>query len=156
MFGPRWTDEIMEEMARTLEFKLKKTPAQTAHLVRELRAHFGDAWVHDYRSIMEKCTNEPKDRHVLAAAIRCDAELVLTFNRKHFPESSLAPWSIEAAHPDDFLLDIFNLHPEAVVQTLHEQAFDLGRDLKKQLSVLEAGLPRSVKLISETLYRRRE
>jgi hypothetical protein len=43
-----------------------------------------------------------------------------------------------------------------VVQTLHEQADDLGRGLNEQLSVLKTGLPKFVELISDALYRRRE
>lgn len=36
------------------------------------------------------------DRHVLAAAIRCNASVIVTFNRKDFPEEALLPYGIEA------------------------------------------------------------
>lgn len=43
LYLPRWTSEIILETTRTLEAKLGLTPAQTAHLTRELEAHFSDA-----------------------------------------------------------------------------------------------------------------
>jgi len=32
-------------------------------------------------------TNHPKDRHVLAAAVRCNAEVIVTHNVKEFPRA---------------------------------------------------------------------
>jgi hypothetical protein len=52
---------------------------------------------------------DPNDRHVVAAAIRARAQLIVTFNLKHFPADELAAWDIEAKHPDDFLIDQFHL-----------------------------------------------
>jgi hypothetical protein len=46
---------------------------------------------------------DPGDRHVLAAAIRCSADAIITANLKHFPKPELAKYHIEAQHPDDFL-----------------------------------------------------
>jgi len=151
LFLPRWSDEIIAEMIRTLEEKLGKNRDQTTHLVDELRTHFGDAWVENYELIVSKCTNHEKDRHVLAAAIRSHAELIVTSNLRHFPPASLAPWSIEVSHPDEFLIDLFYLNPELIVHTLHEQASDLDRTLVKQLAVMNQGVPKFVQLISETL-----
>jgi hypothetical protein len=41
-------------------------------------------------------TNHPKDRHVLAAAVRTGAQTIVTFNLKDLPEAVLAPWNMEA------------------------------------------------------------
>jgi hypothetical protein len=46
-----------------------------------------------------------EDRHVLAAAIRAGAQVIVTANLKHFPTEYLARFNIEAKLPDDFLLD---------------------------------------------------
>jgi predicted nucleic acid-binding protein len=151
LFLPRWTDEIIAEVVRTLENKLKKTPEQTTHLVDELRTHFGDAWVENHLPFVSSCSNHEKDRHVLAAAIRSRAELIVTFNLKHFPADSVSPWGIEVSHPDEFLIDLFYLNPELVVHVLHEQAAYLGRTLSAQLTVLMKGVPKFVQLINEIL-----
>ena len=34
-------------------------------------------------------TNHPKDRHVLATAVRTGAQTIVTFNLKDFPEAAL-------------------------------------------------------------------
>jgi hypothetical protein len=49
------------------------------------------------------------DRHVLAAAIRARAQIIVTFNLSDFPTEALADWDVEAKHPDDFLVDQFHL-----------------------------------------------
>jgi hypothetical protein len=42
--------------------------------------------------------NEPKDRHALAAAVECGAQVTVTSNVPDFPSESLLEWSIEAQH----------------------------------------------------------
>jgi hypothetical protein len=62
------------------------------------------------------------DRHVVAAAIRARAQLIVTFNLKDFPAEALTAWDIEAKHPDDFLLDQFHLDAIAVHQAIQAVA----------------------------------
>jgi hypothetical protein len=60
-------------------------------------------------------TNDPKDRHVLAAGIRATCEVLVTFNLKDFPDESVAAYDIEIVHPDEFLLDQLDLYPGPTV-----------------------------------------
>jgi hypothetical protein len=41
-----------------------------------MRKHFADAWVTDYEPLIDRMNNHPKDRHVLAAAVKCGASLI--------------------------------------------------------------------------------
>jgi hypothetical protein len=52
---------------------------------------------------------DPNDHHVLAAAIRCKAEVIVTFNLKDFPVSTLEAFDIEPQHPDEFIIDLWDL-----------------------------------------------
>lgn len=52
---------------------------------------------------------DPGDAHVMAAALKVQAQVIVTNNLKHFPDEALSPWGIEAKHPDDFLMDQFYL-----------------------------------------------
>jgi hypothetical protein len=72
---------------------------------------FPDALVTGYESLVDGMTNHPKDRHVLAAAVRANAEVIVTFNLRDFPEPALKPYDIAAIHPDDFLLDQLAVGP---------------------------------------------
>jgi hypothetical protein len=97
------------------------------------------------RDIEPAMTNDPGDRHVLAAAVAADSELVVTLNLDDFPSEACEPVGVEARHPDDFLLDLLDLAPEAVRAVLEEQASDLTPPwpLEALLGALErAGVPR--------------
>lgn len=62
------------------------------------------------------------DRHVLAAAIEANAQVIVTANLSDFPPDNLAPFGIEAKHPDDFVLDLIDLAPAKVALVVSEQA----------------------------------
>lgn len=52
------------------------------------------------------------DRHILAAAIRCGASVIVTFNEGDFPAELLAPFGLHTKHPDAFLWDVDGLQPD--------------------------------------------
>ena len=58
--------------------------------------------IHD-ELLIDGMTNHPKARHVLAAAVRANAEVIVTFNLADFPEQALKAYDIAAIHPDEFL-----------------------------------------------------
>lgn len=82
--------------------------------------------VKDYEGLIPAMTNHEKDRHVLAAAVRANAELVVTDNKKDFPLSAVKPYEISVSTPDDFLLDQLDLSPEAVMDVAQQ----IVRDMK--------------------------
>lgn len=65
--------------------------------------------------------NDPKDRHVLAAAVRGRADVIVTANLVDFPTKALAPHGITAVSPDDFLLNHLDRHPRETMSCLAEQ-----------------------------------
>jgi len=75
-----------------------------------------------YDSLIDGMTNDPKDRHVLAAAVRANAEVIVTFNLRDFPEPALKPYDILTVHPDDFLLDQLDLYPGLTIEAPLEAA----------------------------------
>lgn len=70
LYIPKWSDEILEEVRRTLRVKLGKTEG----LVGQLREAFPEADAGGLCRLEAGLTNHAKDRHVLAAAIRCSAQ----------------------------------------------------------------------------------
>lgn len=96
---------------------------------------------------------DPDDRHVVAAAIRCGAQAIVTFNLKDFPADRLAPYNIEARHPDDFLYDTIDLGSGIVTQVLAEQSAALkspARSIPELLDTLrDLGLVQSVARLRE-------
>ena len=63
----------------------------------------------DYQELIPVMTNDKKDRHVLAAAVRGKLSLIITFNLKDFKTEDLAKWDVEAMHPQDYLLTLYSM-----------------------------------------------
>ena len=126
LYLPRWSKDIMKETKRTLENKLGLSQAQTTHLVEQLSLHFPDSWVEGYEQLIPVMNNHPKDRHVLAAAVRTGAQTIVTFNTKDFPAEALSLWNVEAQTPDEFLVHQFHLDSATVLAKLQEQAAGRG------------------------------
>ncbi|GAA3442159.1 PIN domain-containing protein [Planomonospora venezuelensis] len=111
LLQPRWSPHIMEEMQRHLP---SADPQALRRRVNAMNTAFEDAMVIGYDELIVQMTDHPKDRHVLAAAIRADADLIITCNLRDFPAESCDLHGIEVQHPDDFLLDLLEREPAAI------------------------------------------
>lgn len=114
MFEPLWSVDILDEVRRHI-------PLTAQSRVDRMARAFPLAAVEGYEGLISAMTNQEKDRHVLAAAVRGGANLIVTANLKDFPDATLAPYGVEAVHPDEFLLDQLDLDPDRVLQVLIDQ-----------------------------------
>jgi hypothetical protein len=74
-----------------------------------------DACVRGYEPLIASLMlPDPDDRHVLAVAIRARAQVIVTFNEKHFPDAELAGFDITTQHPDVFLRHLVDLDSATV------------------------------------------
>lgn len=115
-----------------------------------------DCMIHGHEELIERLQlPDPDDRHVLAAAIRSGAQGIVTFNLRDFPAASLAPYEVEAIHPDEFVVDLLDLSPSAVTSVVREQVEALKNPpctLAQVLGALEEnGLVQSVAKLRELL-----
>jgi hypothetical protein len=101
----------MEEVARNLVLDGRASDDQAARLAAAMGGAFDGAAVpEDAMARLEPAmTDDPRDGHVLAAAVASEAQAIVTFNLKDFPPEACEPFAIEAIHPDDFLLDLYEL-----------------------------------------------
>lgn len=152
LYQPRWSDAIIVEMKRALESQIGLAPAKTAYLKRELRRHFADCWVTGFEPLVRKMNNDPKDRHVLAAAVRANAQFVVTFNKRDFPLVATSPWNVEAVGPSAFLEVLYSDAPAIVIERIRQQAADLDRGLQEQLTVLAKAVPCFVEILRRDLH----
>jgi predicted nucleic acid-binding protein len=149
LYVPKWSTEILAEVRRTLIGKLRKTANQADHLIEELRKAFPEACIKACNELEAALTNDLKDRHVLATAIRSSAQTIVTFNLRHFPPEALQPYDLEALHPDEFLVNQFHLDDGLVIKKFTEQAADIGRTVEQQLSAFHQ--KRVLPLFTQTL-----
>jgi hypothetical protein len=84
--------------------------------------------------------NDEKDKHVVAAAVKAGAQVIVTSNLKHFRE---LPEGIEAQSPDDFLCNVFDLDPDGMVELVRNQAAALKKP-KRSYEELLHGLSKFV------------
>ena len=117
LFKPRWTNSIQLEWINAL---LKKRPDLSKEklewTLHEMNRHFIDACIYDHEEMVPSLIlPDPKDRHVLAAAIKSQAELIITYNLKDFPEKSISQLGISALHPDNFVVRLFDFEPSKVI-----------------------------------------
>ena len=150
LYRPKWSDLIMVEVSRTLRENFNLSPQKTVYREREIRRHFPEAWIEGYEDLVPAMTCHRKDRHVLAAAVQARANVIVTYNTKDFPRSSLAPYSITAQGPSAFLKNIYEMAPSTVMQTLEDQAAAIGQTLPWLLSRLRINAPAFVDLIEES------
>jgi predicted nucleic acid-binding protein len=154
LYTMQCTEDILEEVQRNLISKRKITEQQARSLMDTIRKQFPEAFVTNYKYLINSMANDPKDRHVLAAAVACKAQVIVTNNSKDFPQSVLAPLEIEVQPPDDFLVQLFYLYPEFMVEIIERQAKDLLRPPKttqELLSTLNQHVPNFVSLIRASI-----
>lgn len=153
LYLPLWSADILDEVHRTQTTKLKRPyPPDLADYWREqVTCAFPEAEVKGYAKLVGLMTNHEKDRHVVAAAVKGGASLVVTFNLRDFNDADLQPWEINACHPQDYLLTLHSMNPGVVVGKLAAIAQDDGRDLQDLLLHLGKSVPAFASRLLETL-----
>ena len=131
----RWSPDVLEEMERNL-IKVGKT---TPRLRSVMEAAFPDAMVlrAEYQELIGEMPNDEKDRHVLAAAIVTQADVLVTANLKDFkplPDDC----EVEIQHPDDCLCAMLENSPDEVFDTLKELASRRHEPMNSISAILNA------------------
>jgi len=153
LFRARWTDATLDEMVKSV---LDKNPDLSAGQLDRTRALMvkavPDCMVTGFEPLIPSIElPDPDDRHVVAAAVRCNAGVIVTSNVRDFPDDALAPFNIEAQSPDIFVLHLLELEPGTVVSTIARQAAGLRRPPQTYEQLLDrlgtVGLSRSVALM---------
>jgi len=139
LYSPLWSERILHEATRNLIADGRSNESQAQRLIDSMQDTFDAATVPatEVERLEPEMDNEPKDRHVLAAAVAGAAEAVVTLNLRDFPRSVCEPLSIEAIHPDEFLLRLHRLDPAAVQAALVRQAAALTRPPLTVFDVLD-------------------
>jgi predicted nucleic acid-binding protein len=112
----KWTERILDEVFASLsERRPDLDPARLARTRDLMTRALRDSLVIHYEELIPALElPDPDDRHVLAAAIRSRAQLIVTHNLRDFPSESLAAWDVQAVHPDDFVLAQIDLDRDVV------------------------------------------
>lgn len=129
LFYPAWTAVILDELRRNLMTDRGLTESQADGLIQAMVRGFPDAMIMEFEHLIDGMLNDPKDRHVAAAAVAAQADAIVTSNLRHFPTASISPFRLRAMSPDDFLCSLLDAAPEQMAELVREQAADLRRPL---------------------------
>jgi predicted nucleic acid-binding protein len=125
LYRLQWTDEILEEVRHTLIDDLGRSAEQADRRIAAMKAAFPESLITHHKPLVSAMTNDPKDRHVLAAAVASSAHVIVTTNLKDFPERALVDYPLAVQSPDAFLTHLFASNPERVIAIIRGQAHAL-------------------------------
>lgn len=120
LYTPKWSAHIFEGWKRVM---IRKGVAEEEAIKRVEAPNraFPDAFVQHYQGIISSLTlPDPDDCHVLAAAIKSNANVIVSNNIKDFPEEYLRSFGIRVQSADDFLTDIIDLNHELSIKAFRE------------------------------------
>lgn len=118
LYAAKWTVKIEDEWIRALETDRPDLVGKL-HVRRDsMRGAVPDweipatHWQHVNLAIQ---LSDPKDIHVLAAAVAGHADCIVTENLRDFPADILSVFEIEAIDPDTFIINQWDLNPIAAI-----------------------------------------
>lgn len=142
LYMPYWSQKILDETTRNIVLIAKKAEKDVSaekiqNLEDTMKTAFPEAMTEVPIGLEELMRNDPKDRHVLAAAVIAKADIIVTPNLKDFDDKALAPWNIKAQSPDDFLCELFEEYPDEMVQVIQKQVQMYRRHPRTFLELLD-------------------
>jgi hypothetical protein len=158
LYKPKWTDKIHEEWIRSLlenRTDLKEKSLRSAQTA--MNNAFPDANITHYESLINRLIlPDEDDRHVLAAAIKDNVDVIVTSNVKDFPTAVIKEFGIEIQHPDKFIVNLIQSDQSKAIAAFTNQVNNLKNPPKTKQQVLEtltnAGLGKSTALLKTLLH----
>lgn len=150
LYRAKWTEEIHNEwMKNVLAARQDLTRDQLERTRNLMNSSVRDCLVTGYEFLIPTLQlPDDNDHHVLAAAIRSQSSVILTFNLKDFPADELEKFDVEALHPDEFISDLIDLNPARVLAAVarHRQSLKNPPKTTDEYldTLLQQGLPETV------------
>lgn len=150
LYRPHWTDLIQEEWIRNL---LANRPDLKRKDLERTKKAMNDAFpgadIIDFEEIIETLElPDVNDKHVLAAAIKGQCNIIVTNNKKDFPAKYVREFRIAVRTPDNLICDFIEENKIRVELALYEQVQSLRNPpqlMEQLLRTLEnCGLRESV------------
>lgn len=137
LYTPKWSELIFEEwksvmMRKGVDVDEAEKRDQKANLA------FPEALVKNYKSLIKNLNlPDDEDRHVLAAAIKENANIIVTNNLKDFPAMYLKEFGLSAKSADDFLTDIIDLNQKEALKAFNEMVLNKKNPEMDEFKILE-------------------
>lgn len=138
LYTPKWSEGIFSEW-KTVMLRKGIAEDEADKRINKVNCAFPDALVQNYEPLIDHLElKDPNDRHVLAAAIKSNSNVIVTNNLKDFPEEYLKTFGLTAKTADDFLTDIIDLNPEIAIKAFKEMVLNKRNPAMDEYEVLES------------------
>jgi predicted nucleic acid-binding protein len=116
-FSPAWSDTIHDEWMRSRRDKLGDPMSRLNYARREMEKAFpGANFDPDPEMLSTICLPDMSDIHVVATAVAAQANSIVTYNVRHFPDRVLGPLGLRAETPDESCARVFHEAPMDVIE----------------------------------------
>jgi predicted nucleic acid-binding protein len=142
LYRAKWTNEIHDEWINSILANRNDLDRKFLERTRDrMNLSVRDCLVENYQYLIPVLgLPDPNDVHVLAAAIHSNSSVIVTYNLKDFPKKIISQHGIEAQHPDEFLMNLFDLSSETVCLSVKRHRASLKsppKTIDEYLSTLE-------------------
>lgn len=138
LVAARWSERILDEAFRSVaRDRPDLDAARLARTRQRMCEAVLDSVITGFEELEATITlPDVDDRHVVAAAIRAGASIIVTFNLRDFPEAELSKHGLLPLHPDVFAMELLARSPAVVLEVLAMQAADLRSPPHSTLDVV--------------------
>lgn len=133
-FRLRWSQTILDETERALvklHLQRGNTDGDTRarHAVAAMTKAFPEAMVDEFTSLLANPVGlpDPNDEHVIAAAVKTQAQAIVTENISDFPADLLGKLNLEARTADEFIADTIELEEGLAIPAIRNMRLRLKR-----------------------------
>lgn len=152
LFTIKWSHHVFTEWVEVMRRK-NVSEKDIQQRIANANAAFPDAQVNNYEELIDNLDlPDPNDRHVLAAAIKTNASIIVTNNVKDFPQEYLSKFSIKAQTADEFLTDIIDLNPDVAIAAFRKMVLNRRKPDLDEFQVLDILRKRELKLTADYLH----
>lgn len=147
LYEARWSARIIEEWVRAAGRDGAEAEARERLVAESLNARIPQGMASMPQGLEQRLwLPDPADVHVLACAIGCSADVIVTMNARDFPRNVLAEEGLSRADPDGLLLGFAEAEPELMAALAEEvrarAARGTGQDWTLRALMKKARLPR--------------
>lgn len=139
LYSPKWTNKLLDEF--TDIFEKKKMNISSDRIQKQvdlMNQACPDAMVSKYDDLISSVKlKDEDDKHVVAAALKCNANVIVTHNLKDFPNLYLETIGLTAAGPDTFIADVIDLSPDRCCDTFREMLLTKNKPPYEESEYLE-------------------
>lgn len=151
----RWTDHIQEEWIRSVLRDRPDLDRERLERTRRLMdQNTRDSLVTGFEHLIPKLSlPDADDRHVLAAAIHCEADAIITFNLKDFPAKAIRRYGVRVFTPDELLSSLSEEFEEEICLAFRRQLQSLKNPPLHKGELLEIFSKIGLRVTAEGLQR---